>query len=129
MATAFEIAWPGGFRLSQTTPRKWLFIALGVLSMALSSLFLWPAQRDIRIGTAYAVWTGIGAAGMFLTGVAFFADLVSLLRILPFLLVLSGFVGLRLTRGRTSCDARKRVHTNSHTKILLFGHSYGTLYP
>ncbi|RPJ35498.1 MAG: multidrug efflux SMR transporter [Planctomycetaceae bacterium] len=98
IAGVFEIGWPLGFKLSQTTRFKWLFIALAVLSMALSGFFLWLAQRDIPIGTAYAVWTGIGAAGTFLIGLAFFADPASLLRILSFLLILTGVVGLKLSQ-------------------------------
>ncbi len=98
IAGVFEVGWPLGFKLSQTTRLKWLFIALAVLSMALSGFFLWLAQRTIPIGTAYAVWTGIGAAGTFLIGVAFFSDPAGLLRILSFLLILAGVLGLKLSQ-------------------------------
>ena len=98
IAGVFEVGWPLGFKLSQTTRFKWLFIALAVLSMALSGFFLWLAQRHIPIGTAYAVWTGIGAAGTFLLGIAFFADPAGLLRILSFLLILTGILGLKLSQ-------------------------------
>ena len=98
IAGVFEVGWPLGFKLSQTTRLKWLFIALAVLSMALSGFFLWLAQRDIPIGTAYAVWTGIGAAGTFLIGIAVFADPASLLRILSFFLILTGILGLKLSQ-------------------------------
>jgi quaternary ammonium compound-resistance protein SugE len=98
IAAVFEVGWPLGFKLSQTTRFKWQFIGLAVLSMTLSGFFLWLAQRAIPIGTAYAVWTGIGAAGTFLIGIAFFADPVGLLRILSFLLILAGLVGLKLSQ-------------------------------
>jgi len=98
IAAIFEIGWPLGFKLSQTTRFKWLFIAQAIFSMLLSGFFLWLAQRDIPIGTAYAVWTGIGAAGTFLIGLAFFADPAGLLRILSFLLILTGVVGLKLSQ-------------------------------
>ena len=98
VAGLFEMGWPLGFKLSQTTRFKWLFIALAVLSMALSGFFLWLAQRQIPIGTAYAVWTGIGAAGTFLIGLAFFGDPASLLRILSFLLIVIGVLGLKLSQ-------------------------------
>ncbi len=98
VAGLFEVGWPLGFKLSQTTRFRWLFIAVAVLSMALSGFFLWMAQRQIPIGTAYAVWTGIGAAGTFLIGIAFFGDPAGLLRILSFLLLVTGVVGLKLSQ-------------------------------
>jgi quaternary ammonium compound-resistance protein SugE len=48
--------------LSQTPGRLALGVLIAVVGMAASGAFLWLAQRDIPIGTAYAVWTGIGAA-------------------------------------------------------------------
>ncbi len=97
IAGLFEIGWPLGFKLSQVTRFRLLFIGLAVVSMTLSGLFLWMAQRAIPIGTAYAVWTGIGAAGTFLIGIAFFGDAAGLLRILSFLLLVIGVVGLKLS--------------------------------
>lgn len=97
LASLFEMGWPLGFKLSQTTPFKIPFIILAVISMALSGYFLWVAQKTIPIGTAYAVWTGIGAAGTFLIGIFFFKDPVSMLRILSFFLIIAGVVGLRLS--------------------------------
>jgi quaternary ammonium compound-resistance protein SugE len=52
VADLFEVGWPLGFKLFQTTRFRWLFIAVAVLSMALSGLFLWMARRQIPIGTA-----------------------------------------------------------------------------
>ena len=72
-------------------------IALAALSMALSGLFLWLAQKEIPIGTAYAVWTGIGAAGTFLIGMAFFGDAVTPGRMLGVALIIAGVVTLKLT--------------------------------
>lgn len=97
IAGLFEIGWPLGFKLSQTTRFKWLYIGLAVLSMALSGLFLWLAQRQIPIGTAYALWTGIGAAGTFLIGILWFGDPVGLLRLLSFMLIVMGVIGLKLS--------------------------------
>ncbi len=97
IAGLFEIGWPLGFKLSQVTRFRLLFIGLAVVSMALSGFFLWMAQRGISIGTAYAVWTGVGAAGTFLIGIAFFGDAAGLLRILSFLLLVIGVVGLKLS--------------------------------
>lgn len=97
IAGIFEIGWPLGFKLSQTlTSGKWLWILMSVVSMALSGLFLWMAQKNIPIGTAYAVWTGIGAIGTFTIGVILFKDPASVLRMLSVLLILAGIVGLKI---------------------------------
>ena len=96
IAGLFEIGWPLGFKLSQTT-RYWiLFIAIAIVSMVLSGFFLWLAQKEIPIGTAYAVWTGIGAAGTFLIGIIIFGDSVGMMRFLSFAFILIGVIGLKL---------------------------------
>lgn len=97
IAGLLEIGWPLGFKLSQTTSHRILFILMAVVCMMLSGLFLWLAQRDIPIGTAYAVWTGIGAAGTFLIGVLVFNDSLAMMRVLSFLLIVSGVIGLRMS--------------------------------
>lgn len=96
IAGAFEIGWPLGFKLSQTTPYKFAWIAFAVLAMALSGYFLWLAQKSIPMGTAYAVWTGIGAVGAFVTGIILFKDPVTALRIVSVVLIITGIVGLKL---------------------------------
>jgi quaternary ammonium compound-resistance protein SugE len=97
-ASIFEIGWPLGFKLSQVTPYRIGFLAFAVISMALSGYFLWLAQRDIPIGTAYAAWTGIGAAGTFLIGLLFFGDPIKFLRFLSFALIVTGVIGLKLSK-------------------------------
>lgn len=97
VAGLLEIGWPLGFKLSQTTSHRVLFILMAVICMAASGFFLWLAQRTIPIGTAYAVWTGIGAAGTFLIGVLAFNDSMAMMRILSFLLIVAGVIGLRFS--------------------------------
>jgi quaternary ammonium compound-resistance protein SugE len=97
IAGIFEIGWPLGYKLADVTGNKILWIGIAIVSMGFSGLFLYLAQKEIPIGTAYAVWTGIGAAGTFLIGLLFFNDPVKTLRILSFLLIVIGIVGLRLT--------------------------------
>ena len=65
--------------------------------MGLSGWLLWLAQREIPIGTAYAVWTGIGGAGTFVLGVLFFGDPPSLARWLGVALIVGGVVTLKLS--------------------------------
>ncbi len=95
VAGLFEIGWPLGFKLSQTTENKVLWIAFAVLSMAASGYCLWSAQKEIPIGTAYAVWTGIGAVGTFLIGIIFFKDPANFLRVFSAGLIILGVVGLK----------------------------------
>ena len=74
IAGIFEIGWPLGFKLSETTGKKSLWITMAIISMCFSGYFLWLAQKQISIGTAYAVWTGIGAAGTFIIGIIIFRE-------------------------------------------------------
>ncbi|HNZ10209.1 MAG: Quaternary ammonium compound-resistance protein SugE [Deltaproteobacteria bacterium ADurb.Bin151] len=97
IAGILEIGWPLGFKLSQTTSHRMAFILMAIVCMSLSGLFLWLAQRTIPIGTAYAVWTGIGTVGTFLIGILAFNDSTSMMRILSFLLIVVGLIGLRIS--------------------------------
>lgn len=98
IAALFEVGWPLGFKLAGLHPEKfWLYITLASLSMALSGVFLYLAQKTIPVATAYIIWTGIGAVGTFLLGICCFGDSVSVGRMFFALLVLTGIVGLELT--------------------------------
>lgn len=97
LAGVFEIGWPLGFKLSQTTGHKVSWIVFAVISMGLSGFLLYLAQRTIPMGTAYAVWTGIGATGAFLIGILFFKDPATMWRMISFLFIVIGVIGLRLT--------------------------------
>jgi quaternary ammonium compound-resistance protein SugE len=96
LAGVFEIGWPLGLKLSQTMSSKVLGILIAIVSMSLSGLFLWLAQKTIPIGTAYAVWTGIGAVGTLFVGIIYFGDSASIWRMLSALLIVVGIVGLKL---------------------------------
>lgn len=96
LAGIFEIGWPLGLKLSQTMPSKFLGVLIAVVSMSLSGLLLWIAQKAIPIGTAYAVWTGIGAVGTLLVGIIYFGDSASIWRMLSALFIIIGIVGLKL---------------------------------
>lgn len=96
LAGIFEIGWPLGLKLSQTMPSKTIGIIIAVISMGMSGFFLWLAQKTIPIGTAYAVWTGIGAVGTLIVGILYFSDSASLMRMFSALLIVIGIIGLRL---------------------------------
>jgi len=96
IAGAFEIGWPIGYKLTALPGLRWTGWVIALASLTLSAIFLWLAQRDIPIGTAYAIWTGIGAAGTFLVGVYFFNEPASLMRYLGVILIVSGAILLKL---------------------------------
>jgi quaternary ammonium compound-resistance protein SugE len=96
LAGLFEIGWPVGLKMAQEPSSRVTGVAVAVVFMATSGLLLWLAQRQIPIGTAYAVWTGIGAAGTFLVGVFFYDDPASIARYLGVALIVSGVVILQL---------------------------------
>jgi quaternary ammonium compound-resistance protein SugE len=96
LAGFFEIGWPVGLKMAQGEGQRFVGIALAIGCMGLSGFLLWLAQRDIPIGTSYAVWTGIGAAGTFLLGVMFYGDAATLGRYLGAGLIIAGVATLKL---------------------------------
>jgi quaternary ammonium compound-resistance protein SugE len=96
LAGLFEIGWPVGLKMAQDPASRWTGVAIAAGFMGVSGLLLWLAQRHIPIGTAYAVWTGIGAAGTFAVGVWYYGDPTSFLRYLGVALIIAGVVTLRI---------------------------------
>lgn len=97
IAGLFEIGWPLGMKLSQEMPGyKSGWIIFSIISMAFSGYFLWLAQRSIPMGTAYAIWTGIGAVGAFVVGILFFRDPAGFFRIVSATLIILGIIGLKV---------------------------------
>lgn len=98
LAGLLEIGWPIGLKLAQAQApaHRLAGVALAIAFMAASGFMLWLAQRQIPIGTAYAVWTGIGGAGTFIVGLLCYGDPASLPRILGVALIIAGVVTLKL---------------------------------
>lgn len=96
IAGIFEIGWPVGLKLAQSPGKAVLGIIIAVACMALSGYLLFLAQKGIPMGTAYAVWTGIGAVGAFVVGIIFYNDPASLLRIAGATLIVGGVVLMKL---------------------------------
>lgn len=69
-----EVGWPLGLKLADAPGLKIWGLVLAIVSMAISGALLWFSLKEIPIGTAYAVWTSIGAVGTFAIGVFFFGD-------------------------------------------------------
>lgn len=97
VAGLLEIGWPVGLKMSQQADSRWLGIAIAVAFMVASGFLLWLAQKDIPMGTSYAVWTGIGAAGTFLVGILFYGDAATFGRIAGVLLIISGVITLKIS--------------------------------
>ena len=97
VAGLLEIGWPIGLKMSQQADSRWLGIAIAVAFMVASGFMLWLAQKDIPMGTSYAVWTGIGAAGTFLVGILFYGDAATFGRIAGVLLIISGVITLKIS--------------------------------
>lgn len=97
LAGIFEIGWPLGLKMTQSAEGNkfgWLFLAIA--SMTISGALLFYAQKTIPIGTAYAIWTGIGAVGTLLVGIFFFNDSANILRLLSATLIVVGIIGLKV---------------------------------
>lgn len=96
IAGVFEIVWAVGLKYTDGFSRLWPSV-FTVLAMAVSLYFLAQAIRTIPLGTGYAVWTGIGAAGTAIMGIVLFAESTHVIRLLCIALIVAGIVGLKLT--------------------------------
>jgi quaternary ammonium compound-resistance protein SugE len=95
-AVLVEIAWAMSLKWIQMQPGV-LSIGVSVVLTALNMLALSFAMRGIPVGTAYAVWTGLGAVGITLLGVVFFKDPLGAARLGFLALIIAGVVGLKLS--------------------------------
>ncbi|MGD9951999.1 MAG: quaternary ammonium compound efflux SMR transporter SugE [Burkholderiales bacterium] len=95
VAGLFEIGWAIGLKYTDGFTRLWPSVWTG-LAMVASVVLLALAVRTLPIGTAYAVWTGIGAAGTALLGIYLFGEPATALRLACIALIVAGIVGLKL---------------------------------
>lgn len=91
-----EVGWPLGLKLADAPGMKVWGLLLAVVSMAISGALLWFSLKEIPIGTAYAVWTSIGAVGTFAIGVFFFGDPSLPMRWVGVAFIILGVVLLKL---------------------------------
>jgi quaternary ammonium compound-resistance protein SugE len=96
LAGLFEIAWAIGLKYSAgfTRPGPTTFT---LVTLALSMVLLGLAAKDLPIGTAYAVWTGIGAIGTAVLGMWLLGEPVTLWRLVSIGLIVAGIAGLKLS--------------------------------
>lgn len=96
LAACFEIVWAVGLKFTDGFTRLWP--TLGTLAALVASVsLLGLAARSLPIGTAYAVWTGIGAAGTVICGIAFLGEPATAARLTCVGLILAGVIGLKAT--------------------------------
>lgn len=95
LAGIFEIGWAVGLKYSEGFTRLWPSVAT-VLAMAVSLGLLAAAMRSLPLGTAYAVWVGVGAVGTVILGVLLFGEPVSAMRAISVALIVLGLAGLKL---------------------------------
>ena len=96
VAGLFEIGWAIGLKYTHGFTRLWPSVGTA-LSMLVSVVLLGLAMRDLPVGTAYAVWTGIGAVGTVILGIALFNDPANAARLVCVGLIVAGILGLKLT--------------------------------
>lgn len=96
IAGLFEIFWAYFMKLSDGFTRPF-YSALTLVGLVASFLLLARATKTLPLGTAYAIWTGIGALGSVVVGIIAFKEPVTAARIFFMVLLLAGIIGLKLT--------------------------------
>ena len=95
LAGIFEIGWAIGLKYTEGFTRFWPTVGT-VLAMVISLGLLGIAMKSLPVGTAYAVWVGVGAVGTALLGIVLLGEPANAGRLLSLALILAGIVGLKL---------------------------------
>ena len=96
IAGVLEIFWAISLKYTEGFSRLWPSV-LTIAGMIASFYFLAQALKTIPVGTGYAIWTGIGAAGTAILGIILFSESAALPRLLCIGLIVGGIIGLKLT--------------------------------
>jgi quaternary ammonium compound-resistance protein SugE len=91
-----ETAWAIGLKYSAGFTRLWPTLGT-VVAMLISVVLLGVAMKTLPVGTAYAVWVGIGAIGTAILGIYLFGESASIARLCSLALILAGIIGLKLS--------------------------------
>ncbi|MCP2022603.1 quaternary ammonium compound efflux SMR transporter SugE [Pseudomonas laurylsulfatiphila] len=95
-AGLFEVGWAVGLKYTDGFTRP-LPTVLTVAAMAISLGLLGLAMKELPLGTAYAIWTGVGAVGTVIAGIILFGESMALVRLASVALIISGLVGLKIS--------------------------------
>jgi len=98
IAGLLEVAWAAGLKTSEGFTRLWPSVFTLVTAVG-SFVLLALAMRQLPLGTAYAVWTGIGAVGAFVFGIIMLGEAVTVARVASAALIVVGLIGLKLSLG------------------------------
>lgn len=96
IAGVFEIVWAVGLKMSDGMTRP-LFAWITIVAMVISVVLLGLAMKNLPVGTAYAIWTGIGAVGAFIFGIVAMSEPTNVLRLISALLIVLGIIGLKVS--------------------------------
>ena len=94
VAGLFETAWAIGLKYTDGLTRPWPTVGT-LVAMIISVVLLGYAMKNLPVGTAYAVWTGIGAVGTVILGIALFNEPLNIGRMLSIALIIAGIIGLK----------------------------------
>jgi quaternary ammonium compound-resistance protein SugE len=95
LAGLFEIGWAIGLKYTDGFSRLWPSVGT-VLAMIVSIVLLSLAMKSLPVGTAYAVWVGIGAVGTVILGIVLLGEPANTLRIVSLAFIVAGIIGLKL---------------------------------
>ena len=95
VAGLFEIGWAVGLKYTEGFTRLWPTVGT-VAALVASMALLGVALRTLPLGTAYAVWTGIGTVGTAVLGIVLFREPATVIRLLCIALIVAGILGLKL---------------------------------
>lgn len=95
-AGLFEVGWAVGLKYTDGFSRP-LPTALTIAAMAISLGLLGLAMKELPLGTAYAIWTGVGAVGTVIAGIILFGESMALVRLASVALIVAGLIGLKFS--------------------------------
>ncbi|WP_433589561.1 quaternary ammonium compound efflux SMR transporter SugE [Pseudomonas koreensis] len=95
-AGLFEVGWAVGLKYTDGFSRP-LPTVLTVAAMAISLGLLGLAVKELPLGTAYAIWTGVGAVGTVIAGIILFGESMALVRLASVALIITGLIGLKVS--------------------------------
>jgi quaternary ammonium compound-resistance protein SugE len=95
VAGLFEIGWAIGLKYTNGFSKLWPTVGT-VAAMAISLGLLGIAMKSLPVGTAYAIWVGVGAVGTVILGIVLFQEPLNALRVISVALIVAGLVGLKL---------------------------------
>ena len=96
LAGLFEMVWAVGLKYTDGFTRLVPSIVT-LIGMVISFWLLSLAMKSLPLGTAYAIWVGIGALGTFVAGIVLFGEVLNMMRVVSVLLIAAGLIGLKLS--------------------------------